>query len=692
MKYDRSFFGKIVAFFFAAAMTLSCFGQQKWEEYILQLTEDSEAEAQSENLYEDLTYLSQHPENLNDLNIEQLKRLPFLSEVQIEKIGEYVAKYVPIKSIYELRLISDLDRETIDLLLPFVYVGDYNIQPQKLSMKDILKYGKNELLLSISESLNNKAGYADVSEEERMKYSGKYYLGEPFYSTFRYAFRYRDKFSFGIIGEKDAGELFWAKTHKGFDYYSVHFLLKDIGIIKTLAFGNYRINMGQGLIMNTDFRLGKNSQVLNIDKRNIGIKKHFSTDEFNYLFGAAGRIRLGKFETSMFFSNRNIDANTDETGQNILTIKKDGLHRTFNELNKKNTTRLITTGISTYYSTRHFTGGLNLLYYEFDKYMNPEEKPYNRFYFRGKDNINISIDYRYRLPGLSIFGETAIDRAGAPALLTGIVSEPSSYCKLSFLYRYYDKKYQAFYGNAFSEGAGVQNENGLYMGAEIVPVSKWKFSVYADFFRFPWLRYGIDTPSGGFDGLIQINYIPKRDMEMFLRYRYKNKDENIFSGYLNESTHTHPIDDVFTHRLRYRFSYTLFRIIKGKTISDFNLYRPGGTDDKKTGFLLSQSFGRDFEKIPISADLQLTYFNTDDYDSRVYSYEKNVLYAFSVPSFYGEGFRTVMNLKYVFRKQLTVYLRFTQTRYFDRDSIGSGAEAINGNAKSDISCLLKWSF
>jgi hypothetical protein len=181
-------------------------------------------------------------------------------------------------------------------------------------------------------------------------------------------------------------------------------------------------------------------------------------------------------------------------------------------------------------------------------------------------------------------------------------------------------------------------------------------------------------------------------MEMFLRYRYKSKGENISSLYANDLTHTHSVEDVLTHRLRYQFTYTLFRIIKGKTISDFNLYRPAGANDESKGFLLSQSFGWTPEKSPVSADIQLGYFNTDDYYSRVYSYEKNVLYAFSVPSFYGEGIRTVLNFKYVFRKQLSFYLRFAQTRYFDRNTIGTGPEMIDGSMKNDVSCLIKWNF
>jgi hypothetical protein len=683
---------KILPFVLSMFVSCFCFGQQKWEEYIQQLSEESQDEAQVENLYEDLTYLSQHPVNLNALTPEKLQGLPFLSETQLEKLNQYLARYGPLKSIYELRLVPDLDAETIELLLPFVYVGEPEKRIRNISLGEVLKYGKNEGFVRFDKCLNKKAGYADISEEELTKNPNKRYVGEPFYALFRYNFRYRDKISFGITAEKDAGEPFWTDRHKGFDYYSIHFLLKDFGRLKTFVLGDYRVNFGQGLILNTDFSMGKSSQVINIEKRNSTIKRHFSVNETDYFRGAAASMRFGKATASLFYSRKKIDATVDTCTQSILSIKKDGLHRTQSEMEKKGAGMLQVFGTSLNVSFGHFTGGVNFLRYNFDKTVNPDEKPYNRFYFRGKNNMDASIDYRYKIPGFTIFGETAICRNDAPATINGIIFELASYCRFSVLYRYYDKQYHAFFARAFSEGSGTQNESGVYMGWDFIPVAKWKLAAYADFFRFPWLRYGVDTPSEGFDGLVQLDYTLNRKAGMFLRYRYKNKEENVSSRYLDNTFHTHPIEDVFTHRWRYRFTYSAIFSLNGKTTVDYNLYHPAGAETGSKGFLVSQEVEWAPKRIPVSVDLMVARFRTDDYDSRVYAYEKNVLYAFYVPFFYGNGFRMVFNLRYAPEKNIVVYFRFAQTRYFDRDIIGSGLEAIDGNTKNDISCLLKWRF
>ena len=50
-----------------------------------------------------------------------------------------------------------------------------------------------------------------------------------------------------------------------------------------------------------------------------------------------------------------------------------------------------------------------------------------------------------------------------------------------------------FFGNAFSQNSAVRNEQGMYIGMQWTPFARWKLSAYADVFRFPWLKYGVDA-------------------------------------------------------------------------------------------------------------------------------------------------------------------------------------------------------
>jgi hypothetical protein len=87
---------------------------------------------------------------------------------------------------------------------------------------------------------------------------------------------------------------------------------------------------------------------------------------------------------------------------------------------------------------------------------------------------------------------------------------------------------------------------------------------------------------------------------------------------------------------------------------------------------------------PFSGIIRLQYFETDDYNSRIYAYENDVLYSYSIPAFFDKGFRYYISLNYDWGKKLTFWLRWAQTIYKNRDTVGSGLDEIPGNRRSEV--------
>ena len=78
---------------------------------------------------------------------------------------------------------------------------------------------------------------------------------------------------------------------------------------------------------------------------------------------------------------------------------------------------------------------------------------------------------------------------------------------------------------------------------------------------------------------------------------------------------------------------------------------------------------------------------------RCQSQEKDILYAFSIPMYYGKGSRYYLNIKYDLTNSISLWCKFAQTVYADgRESISSGKEEIKGNRKSDVRFMLRWEF
>ncbi len=655
-----------------------------WMEYIEELAESEMNEDLIENLYEELSYLSDNPIDLNKVTKQDLEQYPFLSAIQIENLLYYLYKYGPMQSIYELKNIEGLDMKTIYYLLPFVYVEENFRVKEKLNPKQALKYGKHEMLIRSDYCFQEKAGYHNPTDER--KKSNKAYLGERFYLSVKYGFSYKDKIQMGITGEKDAGEAFWNKRHKGFDFYSAHFALKEIGILKGLYLGDYKASFGQGLVLNTDFVTGKTSNVININKKSSGIKRHFSTNEIDFFRGIALSLEKENCNLDLFVSHKKADASISE--DEITSFKTDGYNRTENDLEKKKQAELSLLGGNLFWRTEVFSLGGCFVFHDFGgKKLNPEVRDYNLFYLRKKNNFNAGISYAFQQKKYILQGETAISKNGSWATFNTFQCDPSSSVSFSLSYRNYQKDYQAFYGRAFGESSSVQNESGLYLGTIIRVIRNWEISTYMDFFRFPWLKYGTDMPSEGHDFFIQLNYRPTYDLTMNLRYRNKNKAKNKTS----DQTPMASIGSYEQSKLRYQVNYQNKNRLRLRFQADYINY--SNTSQIKTkGWMIGQNAAYTTSNQLFQIDSSIAYFNTDNWDTRIYVYEKNILYAFSSPAFYGEGLRAYSVLKINPIKNLSIQTKIAWSRYFDRNSISSGLEMIEGRDKTDINILIRFKF
>ena len=658
----------------------------KWMEYVEELALETEDTERIESLYADLSYLIEHPFDLNAVTGEQLKRLPFLSDRQIEQLLSYRKRYGNMVSIYELKNIEDIDFQTISLLLPFVYIGDNLVEKRLFTVKNLLKYGRNELQIRYDKCFQQKKGYGEQPDSILLLYPNRKYRGEPFYHSLRYSYTFEDRLQAGFVAEKDAGEPFWNSYHKGYDFYSAHLFLKDINWLKSLAIGDYKMSFGQGLVISNDFSPSRTAVVAQAERRTNGFRRHFSTNEQDFFRGVAGTITIRNLDISVFYSYRKMDAAVDSL--TFTSLKTDGLHRLQRDWEKRKTITMQAYGGNIRYATPHFHIGLTALSYSFGKFkMDPDPKPYNLFYFRGSNNFNIGVDYMLKSNRIKFYGETALSKNGAISTLNALQLTPASYISFLVLYRYYDRRYQALFGNAFSQGSTVQNEQGGYMGFQLTPIARWKLSVYVDLFRFPWLKYGIDAPSGGQEYMAQIDYTPSRNYSAYLRYKYRQKEKN--GTYENDNLLR--INPYKQHRIRFQQVYNFSSPFIFKTSLD-GILLDEPTKELGKGMMISQSMGWKPTTLPLQLDGYLAWFHTDGYSSRISSYEKNILYAFNMPSFYGDGMRFALTFRLDIWKRLSLSAKLAHTHYWDRDLIGTDTEEISGSDKTDLYALLRWKF
>jgi Helix-hairpin-helix motif len=649
-----------------------------------------QAETEDDSYLQDLDQFRRNPVNLNTADADELKQLRIVTVLQIENLISYRSLFGKLISIYELQAVPAWDVNTIRKLLPFVTIAIPFSMTEDAGRR--FRDGEHSLLLRISQTLEKSDGFTAST-------AGTKYLGSPQKILFRYRYSYKNLLQFGLTGDKDAGEQFFKGAQKkGFDFYSFHLFARKIGIIQTLALGDFTVNMGQGLIQWQSLAFKKSVDVTGVERQSAVLRPYSSAGEFYFHRGAGITIKKGRVEVTAFASLRKISANFVSSTVNnedfVSSFLTSGYNRTASEIADRNDLRQTAFGGNIVYSGRGWYIGVNGIYYNFSLPVQKRDEPYNLFAISGKSWYNLSIDYSYTWKNLHFFGEAATDKNFYKAFINGLLVSVDPRVDLSFVQRTISKGYQSINGNAFTENSYPTNETGFYAGISIRPAEGWQLDAYGDVFRFPWLKYLTDAPSYGKEFLAQLTYTPNKKMEVYTKFRNETKQANQ-SG---NASITNYLVTIPRQNWRTQVSYTINTAITLRNRIELLWYdkkdRPGspGLNDSENGFLTFLDFIYKPQLKPYDALLRLQYFETDGYNSRIYAYENDVLYSFSIPAFYDKGFRYYLTLNYDVSKKLSVWVRWAQSIYLVISSIGSGLDEINGNKRSELKLQARWVF
>lgn len=643
-------------------------------------------------VYDDLSGYMADPLNINTASPEELGKLYVLNEIQISNMLDYRENYGHFLTVYELQYVEGLTWDVIRKILPFITVEEpaHTLQVPDLSS---LRYGRHQFFVRGQQILQEQKGYLPICDSLLALNPNSRYLGSPLKLYTRYQYNLGRRIYWGFVAEKDPGEeMFSGSNPRGLDYHSFHFQINDVGRIRTLALGDYQMQFGQGLISWSGFSFGKSASVLNIAENPRGINRYSSTDENMFMRGAGITYALsGNTDMSLFYSGKKIDARISEkdSSGNILEVSSlpaTGLHATPSQVEYKNVLRERIVGGDITYNHPNFRTGVTIMHYYFAAPLNQSHNQYNQFTFRGRENTNAGFNFRFSLNKMRFFGEAAVSRGGK-AILSGMIWDLSPGLNLALLYRDYDRDYHARYGNAFAEGTRHVNERGIYTGAELHILQNLKISAYYDAYSFPWLRYGAYAPSRGSDFLVQADYSFSPNVQMYCRLRHRSRQVNspISEGRIRSLLETGDT------RIRYHINYHVSPALEFRNRLEFARYEREGEPDEK-GFMVYQDILWRPENIPLSVAFRYALFETDSYNTRMYAYENDVLYAFSFPPYYDRGYRTYLTARYTLSESVDIWMRYALTVLPGRETIGTGLNEIEGNRRSEAKAQIRIRF
>ncbi len=641
------------------------------EEFILKTTPIQTEDGNYEDLYENLFTIYQSPIDLNRTTVDQLRTLFFLSEIQINSFFKHFEKFGPMLSIYELQALENLNLEDIKNILPFVTVNPvFNTS----SLKNI----KNKLTEHYFVFRTDQ-----VFEQSKGFREGKY-IGSPQRYYTRYRMAHSRDFSLGFVSEKDPGETNFL------DYFAFHVQIQNKRKIKNLLVGDYLMQFGQGLIFSAGFAFGKGSEpVFSTRRSNIGIRPYNSVLENGSLRGTAITIKNKKIEYTFMVSSNKRDATTAtkevDKEEFFSAIQTSGFHRTLTEIANRNAIMEQNIGGNILYNLGPIQVGFSTLATFFDKPFKKRAFPYNANEFIGKRNLilgpNISISWQ----NFNFFGEAARSSSGGIGYIGGLVASLNAKTEWAFNFRNYQSNFHTFYGSAFSEGSRTINEKGVYSGLKYTIKKGLVVSGFYDRFQFPWLKFSVDGPSSGFDYQLRIAFQPNKVFNQYLAFHHEEKEKNL----PNNSSKLNTMANSSRQNLVLGTEFILNKAIKLQNKIQYNNFQIEG-NQKSNGFALIQDIESKFKKISIKT--RIAFFNTQSYDSRIYAYENDVLYAVSFPAYYGKGMRYYAILQTTLSKNIGLWLRWSNTNVNEREFLGSGNDQLQGNLRNDLKVQIKLGF
>jgi hypothetical protein len=610
-----------------------------------ELAEDDDATEAASTYIEYLNELSENPVKINSGNENDLSRLFFLSDFQVKSLADYIRKTGIIVSVYEIAAIPGFDQQTVEMILPFI-----SLKEKKGGFSDSLSV-KSTLITNLIFT----PGENDTSS-----------LGPPskVLSKFRIT---AGRFSAGMTYEKDAGEKFFSGSPPLPEFLSAYSSYSGQGLIKKVILGDFSLRFGAGTCINTAMRTGLHLTSPGFMNERNNLRPYTSTDENNFFRGAAAELSIKNTEIILFYSRNRIDAtpelSSDSSILSISSIYKTGLHNTSSLLLKKDLLKETAYGISLSYNLNFIRVGANWS----ETYLSiplckDSGKPENIYDFEGTENRLLSVNYNTIAGRILLYGEASVNNFRNIALVNGIMLRPSDRFSVNFLWRKYSPGFIALNGNGPGNSSSSANEQGM-MGNFSFEAAKHLFlSAGCDVTHYPWLKYRCSFPSMSHKEAIVARYLVSEKINLEFSFDHNfymtNDQKNTgIAGISRSETRTYKFllryapeeNSAFTTRINYKMAYPV----------------------SSRGILMLQDIYYRFHNVPVTLWFRYCLFSTESWESRLYTYENDILYSLSIPALSGEGSRSYLMAKLDIGHIGELRIKYSYTGLTKKDGDGS---------------------
>jgi hypothetical protein len=647
---------KLALFVLAFFIPFSTSAQESdWEKLIV-----TENETEDDPLLmEYLQSLQRKPMDINRASAHDLQTLPWIDPPVAHRIIAFRRNKGSFNSLRQLLMVAGMSEQILAMVAPFLQCRD--VRP--------ITTWSGTSRLRCAQPLQKSRGFLE-----------KKYPGQPSKTMFRIQSHVSSLIQWGVLLERDGGECSINDYRCG--YAQIQMNRPDV----TMILGHLTVASGQGLVFTSPSQWSSDWNALAaVKQRELPLRPYLSSDENGGLYGAAVHWLIGRFEFTGLWSSTIIDASIE--GNTIRGFPASGFHRTTSELDDKDrTTKTAIGGVLQWQPTPYVRMGLSLQKSGFTYPIKKEDRPDNLFAFSGKRNRNAGINWDATICDINWFGEIAWS-ARSVAVKSGVWWDWGEIRNVLSL----ENIPPLFHNMLYPHLTIPEKNQRSYRWA-----MKWQtsaqlgLSFLTEKTIHPWLRYHLAIANSQAEQYMTLlEEQARKNILITLRGKAGripiSKTLSDGRKKITEQYHysllgqiDYDLLKIFSLRMRLEWNNVTKRSAMVTSLSDSQgvaFYQQGQITLKKRGFIC----------------LRTCWFNSPSYENRFYEFERDLPGLMRIKMVYGQGFRWFLLLSLRFRS-VQISAKYEETRYLDRDTIGSGWDEITGNREksASVQCDIHW--
>ena len=657
-------------------LVIPAIGQSRLEDVLEHLLDERD-DLDAELLYD----LAERRVDLHAAPMDELAVIPLLSRIVIDSIVVIRQTDERPESVEGWILRLDLDGMEAEVLRTFATVAPVRHLPAKARRfrPDVRMTSRFSRRLDIGRGYrlddNGRAAYAGTPER-----------------LYQRIYLRSGSIQANLTMDKAPGEpIDWQPERRWFGLtHSTGYLsyAPADGVIERLIAGDYRADFGYGLVTGSNLFSSKGRETTRAVRHGgRGIQPSSSSMRQSYFRGGSASLRISSLRLYAFASRATIDATIDtvmiDGAERIIAGRSSsGYYRTETERGRMRSLPETSVGAAAEWSHRALSVGAAMLRTSWAATMTRADRPdliplHDRSAFTAR-----SVFVHVRLPMLSAGGEIAVSGASRPALLAAASLQPDDKIEVLAAYRHYPADFDNHHATAFGHQSAPRNETGVYLGMKAALSQQLTIRAYFDQYRFPWLQFGLRTPSTGADRLVEVEVSPRSwwTLQVLGRsrseeYRTVVMDTGNLSGTgiaKRQSIRLHQdfrVDHAW--RVRIRVEASRYTNESGQSDSGIMLY--------------NDIAWRPHSSLSVMG--RVTYFDVSHFDARIFSHEASPG-TFALQQLNGIGDRWYGMVSWQITSSSRLQLKYGRHRLEDVKTMGSGNDEVEGSRLREIAAQL----